>query len=150
VVKSGVSLTIRPYRESDQPAVVKLWVDAGVTRPWNDPRADIERKRAVQQELFLVGELQHRLVASAMAGYDGHRGWIYYLAVQPDQQRRGYARAMMEQVETRLRELGCPKLNLQVRSDNLAAIGFYQRLGYLQDQVVSLGKRLIHDQTPIE
>lgn len=142
-------LTIRPYHSTDQNAVIKLWVDAGVTRPWNDPLADIERKRAVQQELFLVGEVSGQLVASAMAGYDGHRGWVYYVAVQPDCQRRGYARALMQQVESRLHQLGCPKLNLQVRSDNLAAIAFYQRLGYLQDQVVSLGKRLIPDPGPI-
>lgn len=144
-----MSLTIRPYQPADQTAIVELWLDAGVTRPWNDPLADIQRKLAVQQELFLVGEVAEQLVATAMAGYDGHRGWVYYLAVQPDCRRRGYAGALMKQVEGRLHQLGCPKLNLQVRCDNLTALAFYQRLGYLQDQVVSLGKRLIVDPTPV-
>jgi ribosomal protein S18 acetylase RimI-like enzyme len=139
-------LVIRPFAKADEAAVVALWRAAGLTRPWNDPHADIARKQTVQPELFLVGELDGEIVASAMAGYDGHRGSIYYLAVSPAHQRNGYARAVMAEVERRLEALGCPKLNLVVRHDNRIAIGFYQRIGYDEQTVVTLGKRLIVDE----
>jgi ribosomal protein S18 acetylase RimI-like enzyme len=141
-----MTLVIRTFAIADQAAVVALWRAAGLTRPWNDPHQDIARKQAVQPELFLVGELGGEIVASAMAGYDGHRGSIYYLAVSPAHQRRGHARAMMAEVERRLEQLGCPKLNLMVRHDNRAAIGFYERIGYTEQSVVTLGKRLIIDE----
>jgi len=140
-----MELVIRTFENADEAAVVALWRAAGLTRPWNDPHADIARKRTVQPELFLVGELAGEIVASAMAGYDGHRGSLYYLAVSPAQQRRGYARAIMADVERRLEALGCPKLNLMVRRDNTAALGFYARLGYDEQAVVTVGKRLIVD-----
>lgn len=139
------TLIIRPFEDKDETAVIGLWHEAGVSRPWNDPKADIERKRKVQPELFLVGELSGQVVASAMAGYDGHRGWVYYLAVLPSVQRRGYARALMREVERLLIALGCPKLNLQVRTDNQAVIDFYHRIGYATDRVSGLGRRLIPD-----
>jgi ribosomal protein S18 acetylase RimI-like enzyme len=141
-----MTLVIRTFTDADEAAVVALWQAAGLTRPWNDPHADIARKRTVQPELFLVGELGGEIVASAMAGYDGHRGSVYYLAVSPGQQRRGHARALMAEVERRLEALGCPKLNLMVRHDNTIAIGFYERLGYDPQAVVTLGKRLIVDE----
>jgi ribosomal protein S18 acetylase RimI-like enzyme len=144
----GMSLIIRPFATADEAAVVALWQAAGLTRPWNDPHADIARKRTVQPELFLVGELAGELIASAMAGYDGHRGSVYYLAVSPGHQRRGHARAIVAEVERRLEALGCPKLNLMVRRDNADAIGFYARLGYDEQAVVTLGKRLIVDEPP--
>jgi GNAT superfamily N-acetyltransferase/SAM-dependent methyltransferase len=125
--------------------LIALWQAAGVLRPWNDPRLDIERARSWQQDLFLVGECEGILVASAMGGYDGHRGWVYYLAVLPEQQRRGHARALMAELERRLLLRGCPKLNLQVRADNTDALAFYERLGYGFDGVVAMGKRLIVD-----
>ena len=99
----------------------------------------------MQRELFLVGEADGRLVASAMAGYDGHRGWVNYLAVVPDAQGLGYGRALMAHIEAALLARGCPKLNLQVRSSNTAVLAFYRQLGYAQDEAVSLGKRLIAD-----
>jgi ribosomal protein S18 acetylase RimI-like enzyme len=140
-----MALVIRTFAKTDEAAVVALWRAAGLTRPWNDPHADIARKQAVQPELFLVGELGGEIVASAMAGYDGHRGSVYYLAVSPAHQRGGYARAVMAEVERRLEALGCPKLNLMVRRDNTAVIGFYDHLGYEEQSVVTLGKRLIAD-----
>ncbi|MCG6872301.1 MAG: GNAT family acetyltransferase [Gammaproteobacteria bacterium] len=138
-------LAIRPFRPADENAVVALWEECGLLRRWNDPRKDIRRKLRVQSELFLVGELDGRIVASAMAGYDGHRGWLNYLAVAPALRGRGLARGMMESIERSLANAGCPKLNIQVRSDNVAAIGFYRRLGYRLDDVVGLGKRLEPD-----
>lgn len=139
-------LIIRTFTAADEAAVVALWRTAGLTRPWNDPYADIARKQTVQSELFLVGVLDGEIVATAMAGYDGHRGSVYYLAVRPSDQRSGHARALMDEVERRLRAMGCPKLNLMVRHDNSAAIGFYQRIGYDEQSVVTLGKRLIVDE----
>jgi len=136
---------IRSYTESDTSAVVALWHTCGLVRPWNDPHKDIARKLQVQPELFLVGEVDGQLVASAMAGYDGHRGWVNYLAVAPSHQRRGYAARLMGHIEHALLQLGCPKLNLQVRSSNASVLAFYRRLGYAQDEAVSLGKRLIPD-----
>ncbi|HEX2546046.1 MAG TPA: GNAT family acetyltransferase [Ramlibacter sp.] len=138
-------MRIRPYEEADEPQVIALWQACGLTRPWNDPRKDIARKLAVQRELFLVGEQGGDLVASVMCGYDGHRGWINYLAVDPAHQRQGLATQLMREVEGLLRAAGCPKLNLQVRSSNAAVVGFYQSLGYAQDEVISLGKRLVRD-----
>ena len=126
--------------------MIALWQAAGLTRPWNDPRKDIARKLSLQPELFLVGELDGELIASAMAGYDGHRGSLYYLAVAPAQQRRGHARALMAEVEARPRALGCPKLNLQVRLDNADARGFYAQLGYELEERIDFGKRLEHDE----
>jgi len=117
-------------------------------RPWNDPHRDIQRKLRVRPDLFLVGLVDGQVVASVMAGYEGHRGWLNYLAVAPEWQRRGYARAIVAEAERLLREAGCPKINLQVRTSNQAVIEFYRRLGYAPDDVVSLGKRLEPDDRP--
>ncbi|HEY0991600.1 MAG TPA: GNAT family acetyltransferase [Kofleriaceae bacterium] len=141
-----MTMVIRTFTKADEAAVVALWRAAGLTRPWNDPHADIARKQTVQPELFLVGELGGEIIASAMAGYDGHRGSVYYVAVSPGHQRRGHARALMAEVEIRLKALGCPKLNLMVRHDNSPAMGFYERLGYDTQAVATLGKRLIVDE----
>jgi ribosomal protein S18 acetylase RimI-like enzyme len=138
-------MQLRPYLEPDEQAVVSLWQACDLTRPWNDPRKDIARKLTVQRELFLVGEVEGRIVASVMAGYDGHRGWINYLAVHPDFRRKRIASKLMDAAQTLLLELGCPKINLQVRAANESAIGFYNSLGYAQDDVVSFGKRIIPD-----
>lgn len=142
---AGNAMWIRPYREADRDAVIRLWTECGLVRPWNDPTKDIARKLQVQRELFVVGVEGDRVVASVMAGYDGHRGWVNYLAVDPARQRSGLGRALMSHVESRLLALGCPKLNLQVRTSNEAATGFYRRLGYVQDDTLSFGKRLIPD-----
>lgn len=138
-------MRIREFVESDTEQVVALWHAAGLVRPWNDPHRDIERKLAVQRDLFLVGEVDGAVVSTAMAGYEGHRGWVNYLAVDPAHRGHGYGRLMMVEVEARLTAAGCPKLNLQVRSDNTDALGFYAALGYSVDAAVSLGKRLIPD-----
>jgi ribosomal protein S18 acetylase RimI-like enzyme len=114
-------------------------------RPWNDPHKDIARKLARQPELFLVGKQGAEVIATAMAGYDGHRGWVYYVAVAPDCRKKSYGRQLMREVERRLIDLGCPKINLQVRTSNRATIDFYRSLGYVRDEAVSLGRRLIPD-----
>ena len=116
-----------------------------MTRRWNDPRKDIERKLRVQPELFLVAELEAKVVGTAMAGYDGHRGWVYYFGVAPDARRNGIGAALMAEVERRLAELGCPKINLQVRTGNVDAIEFYRAIGFAPDDVSSMGKRLVQD-----
>ena len=138
-------MKIRAFEPQDEPAVVALWEVCKLTRPWNDPHKDIARKLAIQPELFLVGEAENQIVASVMAGYEGHRGWVNYLAVAPAFRGRGYGRALMQHVETALERRGCPKLSLLVRGSNPDAIAFYHRLGYVQDESVSLGKRLIAD-----
>ena len=139
-------MRIRPYATGDETAVIALWEACRLTRPWNDPRKDIARKLAVQPELFLVGTVNGEIVGSVMAGYEGHRGWVNYLAVAPCARRRGHARALMQRVEQLLLERGCPKLSLLVRNSNPEAVAFYRRLGYAQDDSVSLGKRLISDE----
>jgi ribosomal protein S18 acetylase RimI-like enzyme len=138
-------MLIRAYQSSDEAAVVALWQACDLTRPWNDPYKDIARKLQVRPDLFLVGEVQGRLMASAMFGYEGHRGWVNYLATSPDHQRQGHAKAMMQHGEALLLASGCPKINLQVRASNAQVLAFYQSLGYQDDQVVSMGKRLIPD-----
>mgnify|MGYP001146453112 CR=1 FL=1 len=138
-------MEIREFRESDTEVVVALWEACNLTRPWNDPRKDIARKLTVQRELFLVGEDDGTVVATVMAGYEGHRGWVNYLAVDPRARNSGHGRALMAEVEARLLALGCPKISLQVRSDNDQALGFYRALGYDVDAAVSLGKRLVVD-----
>jgi ribosomal protein S18 acetylase RimI-like enzyme len=142
------SMDIRTYRPGDEGAVVSLWQECGLTRPWNDPRKDIARKLLVQPELFLVGTLDGRLIATVMAGYDGHRGWVNYLAVAPRERNRGLGRALMARVEQLLLAMGCPKVNIQVRASNSDVLAFYRALGYAQEEVIGLGKRLIPDQAP--
>lgn len=138
-------LQVRSFVPEDEDAIVALWEQAGLVRPWNDPRADIARKLTVQANLFLVGEFDRQIVASAMAGYDGHRGWINYLAVSASAQGRGFGRAIMAEAEARLLAMGCPKINVQIRHDNEAAIRFYDRIGFANDAAHSMGKRLIKD-----
>lgn len=138
-------MEVRQFQPEDEEDVVQLWQDCGLAVPWNDPRKDIQRKLTVQPEMFLVGFSDDQLIASAMAGYDGHRGWINYLAVHPDYRHAGLGRLMMEKAEASLRAAGCPKINLQVRSSNTAVIEFYNALGFKADDVVSLGKRLEPD-----
>jgi ribosomal protein S18 acetylase RimI-like enzyme len=136
---------IRPYQEPDESAVIALWDECKLTRPWNDPRKDIARKLSVQRELFLVGEVEGHVMASIMCGYDGHRGWVNFLAVRPQFQRRGYGHALMQAAEQGLLAMGCPKINFQIRSSNESVLAFYRHIGYFQDDVVSLGRRLIPD-----
>lgn len=137
---------IRPFHPDDEEAVIALWKRCHLVRTWNDPSKDIRRKLQVSPELFLVGQVGDQIVASVMAGYEGHRGWLNYLAVDPGHQRLGHARKMIEEAERLLRAAGCPKINLLVRRSNAEVIEFYQRLGYSIDDVVSMGKRLEHDE----
>jgi ribosomal protein S18 acetylase RimI-like enzyme len=138
-------MAIRPFRRADEAQVVALWQACGLTRPWNDPHKDIERKLAVQPELFLVGQREERVVATVMAGYDGHRAWMYYLAVAPGLQGQGLGSRLVQHVEGEMLARGCPKVNLLVRSTNAQVLAFYRKLGYAQDEAVPLGKRLIPD-----
>ena len=138
-----MNIKIRPYGESDESAIVTLWREVfPESPPWNQPEADIQRKLSIQKDLFLVATYKDRVVGTAMAGYDGHRGWIYYLAVQKKYRRKGIGTALMSNVEARLTGLGCPKLNLQVRVGNESVVAFYNKLGYDIEQRISMSKRL--------
>jgi ribosomal protein S18 acetylase RimI-like enzyme len=145
-MKPITPITIRPFSTTDADAVVSLWQDCGLTRPWNDPHLDIDRKASCQSELFFVGSCENEIVASAMFGYDGHRGWVNYLAIAPAHRRQGYGAQMMFHGEAALLALGCPKINLQIRSENTDIAKFYEAIGYREDLVISMGKRLISDQ----
>ncbi len=138
-------MQIRPFETADEDAVIALWERCGLTRPWNDPRKDIRRKRRERPDHFLVGVVDGEVAATVMVGYEGHRGWIQYLGVDPRLQRTGLGRAIMAEAERLLRTEGCPKINLQVRTSNTGVIEFYKRLGFALDDVVSMGKRLEHD-----
>lgn len=138
--------TIRPFILEDTEQVVSLWKNTGLTRPWNDPYKDIQRKMDEEPELFLIGELNGHIIGSAMIGYDGHRGWLYYLAIDEQHRQKGYARELIDAAERLLREKGCPKIHLMVRRDNEHVIGLYEHLGYSEVDTVVLGKRLISDE----
>jgi ribosomal protein S18 acetylase RimI-like enzyme len=136
-------LVVRTYEPRDESPISALWRD--VFRddpPWNNPRLVIRRKLAIQPDLLLVGEFEGAVVGAVVAGFDGFRGWIYHLAVAPDHRHRGFGRALMSEAEVRLRHLGCPKVNLQVRAINTGGIEFYKRLGYQIEDRVSFGKRI--------
>ena len=139
-------MEIRPFHCDDENAVVQLWADCGLVVPWNNPHRDVARKSKVQGDMFLVAISDNQLIASVMVGYDGHRGWINYLAVHPNHQRAGIGRCMMHEAEKHLRAAGCPKINLQVRRSNLKVIQFYRDIGFLEDDVASFGKRLEYDE----
>jgi len=139
--------TIRPYCPDDEASVVALWLACGLVVPQNDPRGDIRRKLRVNPECFLVGEIAGEVVATCMAGYEGHRGWINYLAVAPAHRRRGLGTQLVREAERLLRTAGCPKINLQIRTSNTDVIDFYKALGFTVDDVVSLGKRLEPDRS---
>ena len=138
-------MRIRPFAETDTDAVVALWNECGLVRPWNDPLKDIARKLTVQPDLFLIGDEHDAVVATAMIGFDGHRGWVSYLAVDPAHRGQGFAAALMAEGERLLIELGCPKIMLMVRAENTTVTGLYEHLGYATEQTVLMGKRLIPD-----
>jgi ribosomal protein S18 acetylase RimI-like enzyme len=134
---------VRVFEDSDTAAVADLWRRVFPGGPsWNHPESDIKRKLAVQRELFYVAEVDGRLVGTAMAGYDGHRGWVYYVGTDEEFRRQGVAAALMRRVEDGLRDAGCSKLNLQVRDGNDEAVEFYRTLGYVVEPRVSMAKRL--------
>lgn len=140
------TVLIRPFREADRAAVIDLWVRCHLVVPWNDPDLDISRKLRVRPEWFLVGDSVGRVIATLMVGYEGHRGWLNYLAVDPDFRRQGIGRLLVLRAEAILREAGCPKICLQVRTANDAALEFYRALDFSRDDVIGLGKRLVDDQ----
>jgi ribosomal protein S18 acetylase RimI-like enzyme len=174
---------IRPYEERDRAGLVDLWRRCGLTRPWNDPDLDIDRKLAVGGDLLLVAHdpaspigdvsvgdvavgdvavgdesvgdglvrdesVGDVVVGSVMVGYDGHRGWINYLAVDPGRRRRGIGERLMAVAEQRVLAVGCPKINLQIRRTNLGAVEFYRSHGFVDDEVTSMGERLFDDAPP--
>lgn len=139
-------MQIRAFGRDDTDRVIQLWEDCGLTRQWNDPRKDIERKLTVQPDLFLVGDEDGRAIATAMFGFDGHRGWVSYLAVDPAHRGQRHAAALMAEGERRLIELGCPKVMLMVRAENTAVVGLYEHLDYVTEATLLMGKRLIPDQ----
>jgi len=139
-------LVIRPYEPRDEQDVIDIWRRCDLVVPWNNPKQDIERKLKVNPELFLVGEIAGKLVATCMAGYEGHRGWVNYLATDPDYMRRGIGAKMMKEAEARLLAMGCPKINLQVRAGNRSVVEFYEAVGYELDDILNMGKRLKEDE----
>lgn len=143
--KSSSNFAIRQFVPNDTNRVIFIWEQCDLVRNWNNPNFDIQRKLNFQKELFFVGLLNDEIIATAMFGYDGHRGWLNYFAVLPNFQKRGFGKKLMTFGEMALIEKGCPKLNLQIRNDNTKAINFYQKVGYKEDAAVSFGKRLIED-----
>jgi ribosomal protein S18 acetylase RimI-like enzyme len=144
-----MSVTIRVFNESDTEAVIALWLQAfpeynDASRPHRNPRLSIANKLGTQPELFFVATRDEdgALVGTVMAGYDGHRGWLYSLAVNPDARRLGIGTRLVRHAESALAAIGCLKLNLQVLTEKPDVLSFYDRLGYRADAVVSLGKRL--------
>ncbi|MDP9172675.1 MAG: GNAT family acetyltransferase [Planctomycetota bacterium] len=135
-------MQIRQFQPGDEPGVISLWQECDLIRPLNDPHKDIHRKLSVNPEMFLIGFFEGIIVASVMAGYEGHRGWLNYLAVAPEFRGRGFGKQMVAAAEDLLQNAGCPKINLQVRVTNPGVIAFYQRIGYSVDDVVSMGKRM--------
>jgi len=140
--ESVMDLMLRPYLPEDERRVRDLWADCSLTVPWNDPGEDIRRKLEHSPELFFVAEREGWVVGTCMAGYDGHRGWVYYLGVDPGLRMRGIAARMMRHAEELLEAMGCPKIDLMVRESNGAVREFYRRIGYRDDPVAVMSKRL--------
>lgn len=138
-------IDIVPLGEADIPDLIALWTLCGLTRPWNDPAADARLALATEGATLLGARRDGALLGSVMTGFDGHRGWVYYLAVAPDQRGQGTGIALMAAAERWLRERGSPKIQLMVRGDNISALGFYERIGYARQDVVVLGRRLDED-----
>jgi ribosomal protein S18 acetylase RimI-like enzyme len=139
---SGSSRTIQQLPECLYDDAVALWQQTGLTRPWNDPSADLHRAMTGSASTVLAAVEHDDLLATAMVGHDGHRGWVYYLAVTPAEQGRGLGRRLMQACEQWVQARGVPKLQLMVRPDNTSVAAFYERLGYADAQVVVLGRRL--------
>ena len=135
-------LNIRTYEQKDEIEVINLWELCNLIVPQNDPKLEINSKVNFQPDLFYVGLFQKKLIASIMVGYEGHRGWINYLVVHPDYQRRGFGRQLMKYATNILSNMGCQKINIQVRESNRSVIQFYKKLGFTDDEVLSYGKRI--------
>ncbi|MDZ7958012.1 MAG: GNAT family acetyltransferase [Aulosira sp. DedQUE10] len=138
----NINLELRSYEDKDEEQVIDLWYCCNLVVPWNDPKKDIALKLQVQPELFLVGLIETQVIATIMAGYEGHRGWLNYLAVAPEYQRQGIGQYMVEQATIKLKSINCPKINIQIRTSNTDVLKFYEHLGFKRDDVISMGKRL--------
>ena len=139
------ALEIRSIQQENEAPLIKLWERWELVVAWNDPSKDISRKVQLDPEGLLLGWHDNSLIASVMAGYEGHRGWINYLAVDPVFRRKGLGKTMMKAAETYLEQFECPKINLQIRAQNHQVIEFYKSIGFLQEDVLNMGKRLITD-----
>ena len=137
-----MGIRIVRYDQRYQAAIVNLWQECNLVVPQNDPIEDIQKKLDFQPDLFLIALRDGQLIGSVMVGYEGHRGWLNYLAVSPKHQKRGYGRKLVDKAIMELRKLDCLKVNIQVRNSNRSAIEFYKHLGFQDDNVVSLGMRL--------
>ena len=137
---SLATLSIALIEDADVAAVIALWQRCGLTRPWNDPAADIALARRGPNSTVLIGRDGGAIVATAMVGHDGHRGWVYYVAVDPDRRASGHGRAIMTAAEEWLRQAGIPKLQLLVRRDNAKAGAFYQSIGYEEADTIVFAK----------
>lgn len=138
-------MIIRTYEPKDEKDLISLWVECKLVVPWNNPAKDIQRKQRHDPDLFFVGLIDEKIMASCMAGYDGHRGWIYYLAVTPACQKKGYAKKLLLHAKKALSKIGCPKINLMVRKTNNEMIQFYKAMGYDDDPVSVLSLRIEND-----
>ena len=136
------ALTIQAIEDGDVAEVIALWQRCGLTRPWNDPAADIALARNGQNSTVLVGRDGSTIVATAMVGHDGHRGWVYYVATDPEHRGKGHGRAIMSAAEDWLRQAGIEKLQLMVRPDNTKVQAFYQSIGYGEQQRIIYAKWL--------
>ena len=137
-----MTLAISPLRLDETESAVALWEACGLTRPWNDPRADIALALAKPSSTVLAGRIGEKLVASAMTGADGHRGWVYYLGVSPAFRGAGYGAAMMQAAADWLKARSVPKLHVMIRTENVAVAAFYAKLGYEKSDTITMTKRL--------
>lgn len=136
------ALSIAPIGDADVADVIALWQACGLTRPWNDPAADIALARRGPNSAILIGRDGDAMIATAMVGHDGHRGWVYYVAVDPARRGQGFGRAIMNAAEDWLRQAGIAKLQLMVRRENAKAGAFYQSIGYAESQTIVFAKWL--------
>jgi ribosomal protein S18 acetylase RimI-like enzyme len=143
-------MEIREYKSGDKAGLIRLWAACELVNPKNDPEKDIDRKLASGSGWIFIGVEDGEIVASAMVGYEGHRGWINYLAVSPGYRKIGFGRQIMDKSEMALWEIGCPKINLQVREGNASVLEFYANLGFVEDAAISMGKRLVDDSDRIK
>ena len=135
-------LAIAPIADADVATVIALWQACGLTRPWNDPAADIALARRGPNSTILIGRADNHIVATAMVGHDGHRGWVYYVATDPDRRAKGFGRAIMDAAEDWLRAAGIAKLQLLVRPENSGVAAFYQSIGFGEQKILFLTKWL--------
>ena len=136
---------IKIFEEDYRDQILSLWQKCKLIKTWNDPNKDIDRKLKVKDDLFLVIEYNNLIIGSAMAGYDGHRGYVYYLAIDPIHQNKGFGKLLMDNIEKKLKEIGCPKINIFIRSSNINVKNFYKSIFYDEQDCLTYGKRLIPD-----